>query len=118
MDFILVMAGGACGSLCRYLISLIPFRTSFPILTLLTNFVGAVVIGFIAARCSSRKINLVFKTGFCGGFTTFSTFSLESFNLLRKGQYFYAGLYMMLSVSLCIAGVAAGYMAGLKFKGE
>jgi CrcB protein len=112
MQFLCVAAGGALGALGRYLISLVPIKTEFPILTLLTNIMGAILIGFVvgvsAKNQSSANATLFWKTGVCGGFTTFSTFSLEAVNLLEHQQYLQGGLYMALSVCCCMAGVMFG----------
>ena len=113
--FLWVALGGAAGAMLRYAISLIPVRGSFPVLTLITNLLGALLIGFIAgaAELTSPSPNLVLftKTGLCGGFTTFSTFSLESYTLLKAGQKGTAVLYILLSVGLCLAGVWLGRLA-------
>ena len=86
MNFLFVALGGAVGAMARYAISLIPLKTEFPFLTLITNVIGAILIGFIVGITSARdgvskNMVLFWKTGVCGGFTTFSTFSLESYNL-------------------------------------
>lgn len=110
--FILVGLGGALGSMLRYAISLIPYKQSFPVLTLITNICGALLIGYIAGLASKRNVSqsliLFLKTGLCGGFTTFSTFSLEAYNLFQGGSYGCAVLYVILSLSGCIAGVWCG----------
>ena len=113
MGFLFVALGGALGAAGRYAISLIPLKTAFPVLTLVTNLLGAVVIGFIAGIVSGREQVspygvLFWKTGVCGGFTTFSTFSLEAVELLQSKAYLAAGLYLVLSVALCLIGVVAG----------
>lgn len=113
MNFLFVALGGAIGAMGRYAISLIPIKSVFPYLTLITNFIGAILIGFIAGIVSgsnnvSTNTVLFWKTGICGGFTTFSTFSLEAYELLQGGKYFAGGLYMVLSVSLCIIGIICG----------
>ena len=99
----------------QYLISLVPIKTTFPFLTLLTNLLGALLIGFAVGAFTRKgmpeKGLLFWKTGVCGGFTTFSTFSLEALNLFQDGKYVYAGIYVVLSVCLCILGVAAGQYA-------
>ena len=93
MNFIFVALGGALGAVGRYTISLIPVKTLFPILTLITNLIGAFIIGLIVGitenyNCSKNTV-LFWKVGICGGFTTFSTFSLEAYNLFEnKRQYF------------------------------
>ena len=115
MELILVGAGGAAGAVLRYLISLMPYRGTFPVLTLVTNFIGALLIGFIAGTSERGGLGggavLFLKTGLCGGFTTFSTFSLESYNLMKQGRHEAALIYMILSAGLCLAGVAIGMLA-------
>ncbi len=113
MSFLFVALGGALGASGRYAISLIPVKTEFPILTLITNIIGAVLIGFIVGIAgnrsdASKNAVLFWKTGLCGGFTTFSTFSLEAFDLLEKRSYFFAGTYIVLSVVFCVAGIFLG----------
>lgn len=111
---LMVGIGGFVGSVCRYLISLIPIneKYTFPIKTFVTNILGAFIIGLIVALALKRpdmdpKTTLLIKTGFCGGFTTFSTFALESSDLIGKGQWGVATAYMVLSVVVCIAAVMA-----------
>ena len=101
MGFVFVALGGAVGAMGRYAISLLPVKTGFPILTLMTNVIGAVLIGFIAGIASdsgevSPNTVLFWKTGVCGGFTTFSTFSLEAFTLFENKAYLSGGIYMLL----------------------
>ena len=105
--------GGAMGAICRYLISMIPLDVDFPMLTMVTNILGAVLIGFVVGMAAghdelSPNVVLFWKTGVCGGFTTFSTFSLEAFNLLEAGRTLAAVSYMLLSVVCCLIGVVAG----------
>ena len=110
--FLCVGAGGAAGAMLRYALSLLPYKGAFPVLTLITNVLGALAIGAIAGAAARRGLSaelvLFLKTGVCGGFTTFSTFSLETYELLNQGQYGTALLYMAASLVLCLAGVAAG----------
>ena len=113
--FLCVGAGGAAGAMLRYAISLLPYKGAFPVLTLITNVLGALAIGAIAGAAVRRGLSadsaelvLFLKTGVCGGFTTFSTFSLETYELLNQGHYGTALLYMAASLVLCLAGVAAG----------
>ena len=112
MNIVLVGLGGAIGAVLRYMISLIPIKSSYPILTMITNLLGAILIGFVVGMLSHGKItknqSLFLKTGLCGGFTTFSTFSLESVQLLEHGEIFNACSYMGLSLILCILGVVFG----------
>ena len=119
MMFLYVGLGGALGAMARYAISLIPNGYDFPWLTLITNVIGAVLIGVIVGAAqqspnAAEALVMFLKTGFCGGFTTFSTFSLEAFTLLDKKAYGKGVAYMALSLVLCLAGVAVGKaVAGL-----
>lgn len=108
--FLPVALGGAVGACGRYAVSLLPWTGSFPLATLFTNFLGALLIGFIAGLSGRlpEQWTLFWKTGVCGGFTTFSTFSLESMTLLRDGRYAAGALYILLSVLLCLGGVFLG----------
>ena len=113
MSFVFVALGGALGAVARYAISLIPVKTQFPILTLVTNILGAILIGFIVGITDKRSdvspnMVLYWKTGVCGGFTTFSTFSLEAYKLFENKSYALGGVYVVLSVCGCIFGVLLG----------
>ena len=87
-DALAVFVGGGVGSVARWLISLVPFGSTadagFPVATFITNVIGAFCIGFIvglavpASAAAHARTTLLLKTGFCGGFTTFSTFALEA----------------------------------------
>ena len=113
--FLWVALGGALGAVLRYAVSLIPVRGGFPVLTLLTNLLGALLIGFTAGAAEisapSPSLILFAKTGLCGVFTTFSTFSLESYTLIKAGQKGTAVLYIALSVGLCLLGIWLGHLA-------
>ena len=103
-----VALGGGLGAVGRYLLSLIAAPWSFPVMTLLTNFLGAVVIGAVAQAAGqlpmSKSAVLFLKTGLCGGFTTFSTFSLETVELLEQGRWAAGGGYILASVGPAGAG--------------
>lgn len=115
MDKLLwVGLGGAIGAMLRYSISLLPLKSSFPFLTLITNIIGAFVIGIVVGLFEkhylSSNLNLFLKTGICGGFTTFSTFSLETLTLLENGMPSTAIIYALVSVIGCVIGVYLGKM--------
>ena len=114
-NFLAVGAGGAIGAMGRYAVGLIPAlqRGAFPLHTLLINLGGAILIGMAVASAQrwtdlSPTILLFWRVGICGGFTTFSTFSLESLTLLENGRPGLFALYALLSVALCLVGVWLG----------
>ena len=112
MKFIVIGLGGALGAVCRYSFSLIPFKYTFPLLTLLINLIGSTVIGFIIGLSMTNKLSpntiLFWQTGVCGGFTTFSTFSAETLGLFQAGKIFQGSVYIILSIGLCLLGVFLG----------
>lgn len=114
MNFLFVGLGGAVGAMLRYSLSLIPCKTTFPLITLITNIIGALVIGIITGFAAKKNVSantmLFLKTGLCGGFTTFSTFSLEAYNLFQSGNCIMAVVYAVLSAVLCILGVWVGVL--------
>ena len=115
LNCLIVGIGGFAGSVCRYLLTLIPTDSfhGFPIKTLCINIIGSLLIGMIAAAAIKTKplnphLVLLFKVGLCGGFTTFSSFALETEELLQQGQTGSALLYACLSMLLSIAAVSIG----------
>ena len=116
LNCLVVALGGGIGACLRYLIGLIPLKEPFvfPVKTLVINLLGCFVIGLVASLAVknsslSPKLVLFVKTGLCGGFTTFSTFALETETLIKTGQSGLAVLYVALSV---VAGV------GMAFAGQ
>jgi CrcB protein len=115
----IIAVGGAVGSVSRYLLQLLVARhfvQPFPVGTLLTNVLGCLLIGFFYAAAErgtigSPELRLLLTTGFCGGFTTFSTFSYETIALLTDGQYLYGALYVASSLLLGLAATFAGVVA-------
>jgi CrcB protein len=124
MPALFVALGSALGGVARYWVALAAARAwgeAFPWGTLLINIGGSFVIGLTftltaadGAWPASGNVRLFVMTGICGGFTTFSAFSLQSLQLLRDGQWGPALAYMIGSVVLCLAGVALGYWLGLR----
>lgn len=111
---IAVGLGGFVGATLRYLIGLIPVceTTLFPIKTFLINVAGCIAIALVTllatrGTLAHPKLILFLKTGICGGFTTFSTFALESTALLKNGNPKIAFLYMGLSLLLGVGTILA-----------
>ena len=96
-QLLLVALGGALGSAMRYLTAILLARHymgSIPLATLVVNVLGCFLIGLLIGLCSETTyLRLLFITGFCGGFTTFSTFTAESYVMFREGAYWLALLY-------------------------
>jgi len=114
-----VGAGGAAGSMLRYLLGLVVTRAAppgFPWATLLINVTGAFLLGlFFRAMTGpgvSNALRAALTVGFCGGYTTFSTFSYETLLLMEDGHWPRAALYAFGSVALGLAAVAAGASLG------
>lgn len=117
INCLFVGMGGFIGSVCRYLLGLLPIETSqgFPVKTLITNVIGAFVIGIVAAAAAKNialnpKLVLFLKAGICGGFTTFSTFAYETGAMMEKGQTGLALLYVILSAILGVLAVFCGQL--------
>ena len=112
----LVAIGGAIGSLLRYYVGLGSLRLmgpGFPWGTLIVNVVGCFIIGVFAEMIMRRfnasvELRLLLITGFLGGFTTFSAFSLDAITLFERGDILAGGLYIVASVGLSMLAVMAG----------
>ena len=111
-NLLLVALGGAGGSVLRYLLSNI--NTSFPWGTFAVNVLGSFLIGLLVGLMSkgvlSPEMKLLLVTGFCGGFTTFSTFANESFSMMKAGDVLLTALYVGVSVIIGILAVWGGMM--------
>lgn len=116
---VLVAVGGAVGSIARYSIQQAVnglWPTAFPLATWLINLVGSFAIGVCAAWVQQEPVFLsktiiqpLLMAGLCGGFTTFSAFSLETVNLLKQGNPLIAGGYVMASLLGCFLATSLGY---------
>jgi CrcB protein len=115
MSYLWVTIGSAIGGLLRYALTRLTLTLSvqFPYGTILINVLGCLVIGYFGTRSLSDELRLFVMVGLCGGFTTFSAFSLQTFDLLRTGAWSRALLNIVASVVLCLAAVAAGHMLAL-----
>lgn len=110
----LIFIGGGVGSVFRFWVSTHMQRflsiQQFPVGTLLVNVLSCILIGYLTAIFKDNPpLKYLFITGFCGGFTTFSTFSMESFQLWQLGNYSMAVAYIALSILLGLLGVFLGF---------
>lgn len=120
MDYFWIAIGSALGGTARYWLSgLIAqrFGEAFPVGTLVVNVTGSFAIGFLAAwtdphgrLLASAATRQFLMIGMCGGYTTFSSFSLQTLNLVRDGEWLYAGANVALSVVLCLFAVWLGHV--------
>ena len=123
LEYILVMVGGALGTGARFWVSgFVAERGGeiFPLGTLVVNITGSFAVGFLAAFVDpqgfflmSPRLRQFLMIGVCGSYTTFSSFSLQTLDLVRDGDWFKAGLNTLLSVVCCLAAVWLGRIFAL-----
>ncbi len=115
--------GGACGAMARYLINISPLSNvfqKFPFPTFTVNILGSFLIGFLVVLFADKytaheNLRIVLLVGFLGAFTTFSTFELEIFELLRERYFVTAFAYLFLSVLVGFIGVLGGVWLAKRF---
>ena len=115
--------GGALGAVARYLINISPLANlfeKFPFPTFFINITGSFLIGFLLILFTDKfqineNLRLAIMVGFLGAFTTFSTFELEIWGLIKENQFFTAFLYLFLSVLVGFIGVVAGVWLARRF---
>lgn len=121
LNFILVMIGSALGGAGRYAADLFfpyaPPNSSLPVATLAVNVIGSLLAGLfiglsLPGPLYTTRGTLFLVTGFCGGFTTFSAFSLHTLAMLQEGEPYLALVYIGLSVVLCVIAAGIGYLIG------
>ncbi len=115
---LLVAVGGAIGSLLRYWLAEIlgaTLGTAFPWGVLIVNITGCFIIGLFGAvaaqlqtQDTTQFIRYFVMAGICGGYTTFSAFSLQTFQFIQKSEWLYAGAYITSSVILCLVATWTG----------
>ena len=120
--YAVVALGGALGTIARYFTSGLvanAFGETFPWGTLIVNVVGSFIVGFFWTLTApdgrllvSGSTRQFVMTGFCGGFTTFSSFSLQTMNLMNDGEWLYAGGNVLFSVALCLVATWLGFLLG------
>lgn len=116
MNYLWIALGAVIGASARYLLSSCVarlFSTSFPYGTLLINISGSLILGFFLIYSTERVLldprwRLLVAVGFCGSYTTFSSYAFESFALMEQGQWLPMGLNIVVSNVLCLAAVLAG----------
>ena len=125
LTYVWIAVGGALGSVARHALNGLVaarFGELLPLGTLVVNVAGSFVIGGVAAltlpegRLSSETRGFATQflmIGLCGGFTTFSSFSLQTLNLIREREWLYAGGNVLLSVVLCLLATWLGFLLGL-----
>lgn len=123
---LLVTLGGALGTFARYGISVLalPISRDLPWGTIAINVTGSFVIGFFGTLTLaqgrypvSEELRLFLMVGFCGGYTTFSSFSLQTLDLMRDGALGRAAINVVASVVLCVSAVGVGHLLGAYFNG-
>lgn len=123
--YFLIALGGALGSVTRYWLNAAVaghFGEAFPWGTFIVNVSGSFAIGFFATLTgpsgrvyAGTNARLFFMTGICGGYTTFSSFSLQTLGLARNGEWLRAGANTVGSVAACLVAVWLGHLAALAF---
>lgn len=114
MNFLLVFIGGGLGSICRYGISVFLKNQNyvFPMATFLANAISCVILGALVGWTMKNGANdfqkYLLMTGFCGGFSTFSTFTNETFQLFQSGNFTYAFVNILLSLIICLVCIFIG----------
>lgn len=123
---LLIMIGGAVGTLARYVVSVLalPISGQLPWGTILINVSGSLIIGFFGTLTLatgrypvSENLRLFVMIGLCGGYTTFSSFSLQTLDLMRSGGTTRAAVNVVASVVLCIGAVAVGHLIASHLNG-
>ena len=116
VNFLMVGLGGAAGSMLRYVVTMLgsALGISGNTATFFANTLGSFLIGLLTGCCRQETLLLLLTVGLCGGFTTFSTFSMQSVTLLERGRYGMAAVYIAGTLLLCLLCCWVGYRLGTK----
>ena len=117
-DLLLVFAGGGLGSIARFMVGKIyrNWQPGFPMATLTANFLSCVVLGALIMLGVSKmnlsySLKLLLITGFCGGFSTYSSFTFETVELFKSGQQMMGLANIVLNFTLSVSGLYLGFLA-------
>jgi CrcB protein len=116
VNYLWIAVGAVVGACARYFLSSFVarhFSTVFPYGTVLINLTGSFLLGFFLIYSTERVLldprwRLMVAVGFCGSYTTFSSYAFESFALMEQGQWLLVGMNILMSNVLCLAAVLAG----------
>lgn len=120
LNFLYVFIGGGLGSICRYGIArwMAHLKLNFPMGTFAANVLACLILGYLISLKSGSNLNgstqLLFMTGFCGGFSTFSTFTAETHLLFQEGAYGQGLLYVGASLLVCLISLYVGTRLGVR----
>lgn len=111
VNFLMVGLGGAVGCMFRYGITLLgaALHLSGNIATFVVNALGSFLIGLLTGCCKEGPLLLLLTVGLCGGFTTFSTFSMQNVRMLQDGKIGAAAIYILVTIIICIMMAWLGY---------
>jgi CrcB protein len=120
LNVVLVFLGGGIGAAARYWLQGLAYQklgSDFPYGTLIVNVIGCILIGFLMSSMEERflvqpSLRVFLTIGILGGFTTFSSFSFETIAMLRDGELLIAGMNVIVSVGVCLAGTWIGVQLG------
>lgn len=117
-NFIAVGVGGAIGAMLRYGMTVlgIHLHWSSNLSTFLVNIIGSFIMGLLVSGYEQGTWMMMATVGLCGGFTTFSTFSMQSVNLIQEGKWGQAALYIFGALIICVLMAWMGCIAGQKLK--
>lgn len=117
-NILLVGLGGAVGAMLRYGVTLLCAAANWSsnLATFIVNAFGSFVMGLLVGLMGQGPVMLMLTVGICGGFTTFSTFSMQTVALMQQGKWGLAALYILGTVVVCIVFAAIGCWLGQKIK--